>query len=291
MIGVHTGDCLGATYEFDPKDRVRRETSSDPDQWRVVGMGPFGWRPGQPTDDTAMTIAVAMGHLDDPARPVPAVWRRFLDWYDGELMGDGERPRDIGSTTIQGLMGRPTPTSRGNGGMMRAIPTALIRDPDQRRNWTADIARLTHTNPLGVAATVAYNDIAAALIGGATVDEAIEEGIATADRLGYEQLGDRIYYAREWHASEQKLASMMQGARGDLLDSLTLAVAALASGRPFDQALVWVIRWGHDTDTNGAIAGGLLGARYGLAAIPARWVRRLEWADWLIGAADRLAVS
>lgn len=289
MIGVHTGDCLGATYEFESRERVCARTTTNPDTWEIVGMGPFGWRPGQPTDDTAMTVAVAMGHLDDPARPVPQVWERFQDWYDGELMGDGERPRDIGSTTIQGLMGRPTAVSRGNGGMMRAIPTALIRDPELRRNWTAEIARLTHPNPLGVAATVAYNDMAASLISGATPDEAVEEGIATADRLQFERLGDRIYYAREWHADDTKLASMMRGAGGDLLDSLTLAVAALASGRPFDQALVRVIRWGRDTDTNGAIAGGLLGAHYGLAAIPGRWVRRLEWAGWLIDAADQLA--
>ncbi|MEJ7743018.1 MAG: ADP-ribosylglycohydrolase family protein [Nocardioidaceae bacterium] len=41
-------------------------------------------------------------------------------------------------------------------------------------------------------------------------------------------------------------------------------------------ALHEAIRVGHDTDTVAAIAGGLLGARWGASAVPARWSRQVH---------------
>ena len=40
----------------------------------------------------------------------------------------------------------------------------------------------------------------------------------------------------------------------------------------FDDALVAYVAGGGDTDTNAAVAGALLGARYGGSSIPARWL-------------------
>jgi hypothetical protein len=41
--------------------------------------------------------------------------------------------------------------------------------------------------------------------------------------------------------------------------------------RHLQDALVAAVRIGHDTDTVAAIAGGLLGARWGASAVPATW--------------------
>ena len=46
---------------------------------------------------------------------------------------------------------------------------------------------------------------------------------------------------------------------------------------------------GGDTDTNAAVAGALLGAAHGAAAIPADWVDRLADRDALLAEADQLA--
>ncbi|MGL4744383.1 MAG: ADP-ribosylglycohydrolase family protein, partial [Dermatophilaceae bacterium] len=73
--------------------------------------------------------------------------------------------------------------------------------------------------------------------------------------------------------------------RGYVLDSLRIAVAALVDPRPFADAVVDVVRIGNDTDTNAAIAGGLLGARDGASAIPERWVATLQFADEFTSAA------
>jgi hypothetical protein len=42
------------------------------------------------------------------------------------------------------------------------------------------------------------------------------------------------------------------------------------------RALEAAVRGGHDTDTGAAIAGGLLGARWGISAIPAQWRRAVQ---------------
>lgn len=53
--------------------------------------------------------------------------------------------------------------------------------------------------------------------------------------------------------------------------ALQHALFHLLHSTDFEAALVQTISLGGDTDTNGAIAGALLGATLGEAAIPARW--------------------
>ncbi len=50
-----------------------------------------------------------------------------------------------------------------------------------------------------------------------------------------------------------------------------------------------VIEAGGDTDTNGAVAGALLGARFGLGAIPQRWRERI--AEVRVGRAPMEALA
>lgn len=250
------------------------------------GGGFFRWRPGQPTDDTGLTVAVTKAMLDNPDRPDLAAWDRMLDWFDGTLLG--EVPPDVGGTTSRGLQGDPNPASLGNGSLMRTAPLALIADQPVREFMTWEIAAITHPNKRACTCCVAYVEIAAALVAGATSADAIKTGAATARRYS-PTVATLITRAAKAAGDEAKLGRLLPDqAAGSVLDSLVLAVAALASGQPFDQALVDVIRWGRDTDTNGAIAGGLLGAYWGAQAIPARWADRLEWGSWLVYAADTL---
>ena len=64
--------------------------------------------------------------------------------------------------------------------------------------------------------------------------------------------------------------------RGFTLLSLQAALIACWRAGDFESGLRAVVEAGGDTDTNGAIAGALLGARFGHAAIPERWRRRAD---------------
>ena len=52
--------------------------------------------------------------------------------------------------------------------------------------------------------------------------------------------------------------------------------------------MLQVINAGGDTDTNGAVVGAVLGARFGAEAVPVRWTERLRNCGEMESLADRL---
>lgn len=65
-----------------------------------------------------------------------------------------------------------------------------------------------------------------------------------------------------------------------------------SDARHLQSALEAAVRAGGDTDTTAAIAGGLLGARWGASAVPARWRRILHgWPGYIARDLVRLAVK
>ncbi len=52
--------------------------------------------------------------------------------------------------------------------------------------------------------------------------------------------------------------------------------------------MVSVVSCGGDTDTNGAVAGALLGAKHGKSRIPERWLKPLRAAAELATLGDQL---
>jgi len=74
---------------------------------------------------------------------------------------------------------------------------------------------------------------------------------------------------------------------GYVLGTLGVAVWAISQPRAFEDLLIAVVNRGGDADTTGAVAGGLLGARDGLSAIPSRWLGALTTRARL----DQLATS
>ncbi|HMU99776.1 MAG TPA: ADP-ribosylglycohydrolase family protein, partial [Rhodocyclaceae bacterium] len=63
---------------------------------------------------------------------------------------------------------------------------------------------------------------------------------------------------------------------GFIVDTLHAVFQAFFDTDNFEDCLIDVVNRGGDADTTGAIAGMLAGARYGLDAIPVRWLRRLD---------------
>jgi ADP-ribosyl-[dinitrogen reductase] hydrolase len=63
---------------------------------------------------------------------------------------------------------------------------------------------------------------------------------------------------------------------GYIVDTVQTVFDAFFRTASFEDCLVDVVNRGGDADTTGALAGQLAGALYGLQAIPARWLRRLD---------------
>lgn len=304
LLGVHAGDALGATCEFMSWQAIRdRHPHGHAD---IIGGGPFDWPPGHATDDTDLTRAVLLAYLHTPpgGDVVTAAADNMLAWLDGDWPDrePGSHPRDIGGATRTGLERyRRSRDPRdagagvgqaGNGSLMRAIPTGLaVTDPDRRVRESMQISAITHDDPRATIACAAYNEIAAALLDLADPADAVRTGLDTAHRLGNDAVAQAIAYGRTIRPASLAATgqTLLEGdAAGYVLDSLTLAVAAVLDPRPLPDVLIDIVRIGNDTDTNAAIAGGLLGVRDGVDAIPTRWLDTLQFRDEFAAAAHTL---
>lgn len=177
LVGVHAGDSLGATLEFQSAESC---WARYPNGLRdIVGGGPFNRAPGDPTDDTDLTVALARGYLDadfDPSRVLAAAADRMAAWY-------AAGPPDVGGTTATALRayrrsGDPTTSgsaaehAQANGSLMRTMPVAIAcrHDPELRASEARALSAVTHAHPVCLDACVVYGNIAAALVDGTPVD-------------------------------------------------------------------------------------------------------------------------
>jgi ADP-ribosylglycohydrolase len=302
LLGVHAGDALGAAVEFSSWESIRVRY---PDGLReIVGGGPFGWPPGHATDDTDLTRAVLLAYLDPGDDVVRAAADRMLAWQAGDWPGrrPGSTPVDIGGATAAGLdryrhSGDPRRAgagagSAGNGSLMRCIPTGLaVADRDRRIRESMEISAITHDDPRCTVACAAYNEIVATLLAGAAPGAAVAAGRVVARELDGAEVADAIERGERLRPATLAAtgpAGLAHDAGGYVLDSLSLAVCAVLDARPLPDVVVDVVRVGKDTDTNAAIAGGLLGVRDGVGAIPAAWLGVLQFAPEFTAAARRL---
>ncbi|KAK0736337.1 ADP-ribosylation/Crystallin J1 [Apiosordaria backusii] len=250
-------------------------------------------------------------------------WFEGRDW-PGRVKGT--KPRDIGGATAHGILtfkahgdvkksgageGRA-----GNGSLMRCIPTALFQlDPEKMVDESVAISAVTHDDSCCVVSCVAYNAMVRSLVERKTAEEAWQAGMEALKGVGEKEKRDgrgggriesavgKVQRAMEGGRYRVKLddfalkgprgaknfrEELPLGASGYVLESLKLGVAAMFDPRSLEDILVDVVRVGRDTDTNGAIAGGLVGARDGVNAIPLRWQEKLQYGREFAGIVEYL---
>lgn len=278
MLGVAVGDALGAPLEFMSESEIAKNYGTVRE---MLGGGWLNVEPGEVTDDTQMTLAVAEGlaaENNTAIDPLLTVGVNFLRWYR-------TRPKDIGATChavlsemnekyniicvsdwhkvakkLEKMTGGQT---AGNGALMRTVyPALYFHSATKAENTAVNIARMTHWHKVSdqtvrlytrVIHTIANSDM--------DVTEAkrvMEVTMASISAMWTQYGGKRLRPT------------------GYSLDSLMCAINAIRNTDAFEDALVYAVNLGGDADTIGAITGGLAGAIYGASAIPLRWINALE---------------
>lgn len=281
LLGLAVGDALGVTVEFMDRASIRRRY---PEGHReITGGGPFGFKAGEWSDDTAMALAVAAGVAEAPHDPVDAVGRHFMAWYDS-------CPPDVGNTCRTALeafrqtgsWAEATATVRrrlgenagGNGALMRTIATALVYGADTAQ--AIRVAEMTHPHAESNAAVAVYNRTVAALLDGAGKGEAVAFGLEAAGPLAERLAGLRPLKESQVQSS------------GYVVDTLEAALWSFLTTDTLEACIIRAVNLGDDTDTVGAVAGGLAGSHYGPAAVPRRWSVALRGRERLEDAAEQL---
>lgn len=316
LLALHAGDSLGATCEFMSHREVATKYPKGLD--KIIGGGHFNWTPGHATDDTDLCRAVLLAYsqVTQSTDVAELAGNNCLDWLQGNWPGRklGSTPVDIGGATAEGLhryaKTHDYETSGadrgriGNGSLMRCLPTGLFASNTRDIiKESKRISRITHCDPRCTISCAVYNQMVSKLVNGVSPRDAVKAGLELADELEADQAELDAKHKGERPASWGKRGEVREailiGKRLDLprlaangppedmlkgkcsgmvTETLAVAVAALLDERPLKDVLVDVVRVGKDTDTNAAVAGGLLGARDGEEAVPKEWVRMLQFA-------------
>lgn len=298
LIASAAGDALGAGYEFTTPAADLVPT--------MIGGGLGGFAPGEWTDDTSQAVAIARVAATGVDLRTPEalaeIAQGFADWYAGGpadvgiqtsavLSRAGSNPTGAGMTAAARVVHESSGRSAGNGSLMRTGPVALayLHDPAGLVEAAMAVSALTHHQDIAQEACAVwclmvrhavlhgvfptYDDIAEWVPNGDTWRELLVEA-ETKPPSSFARNGWAVGALQAaWSAITHTPVPTDGPACGHLVDSLATA-----------------IRIGHDTDTVAAIAGALLGARWGMSAVPAAWRRLLHgWPSLRGGDLEHLA--
>ncbi|MEV0234823.1 ADP-ribosylglycohydrolase family protein [Nonomuraea sp. NPDC050786] len=274
VVGSAVGDALGAPFEFGPAGAFSARFPVPGAGGEMSGGG--GWDAGEATDDTQMAVHVAESLLEQGGLDLPDIFARFQRWAADE-------PKDIGLQTedvlTRGLPWdqaaaahyRSSHRAAGNGALMRSTLSAVYFARDGRQatmDAARHIAALTHGDPAAWEGSAIFHDlIRVALNGAGPLDELPQ--ILAAVQPDHRQRYATVL-ATDWYPDQ---ATEFNGAVWPCLGS---AVWALRTTHNYADAVRAAIDLGGDTDTVAAVTGGLAGAVYGPAAIPANWTEPLH---------------
>lgn len=153
----------------------------------------------------------------------------------------------------------------------RGIPLGLIHavgafDVARLRADSETVTRITHGSPAAIAATTAV----ALLVRLAARDEVAPNAwaCAVADTLGAGETADALRRVGE--------DASAFNAGEDAAAVVSSAAAIASSASDFPAAVYAAVNAGGPTDSRGAIAGAIAGARWGIAGIPQKMIDELE---------------
>lgn len=305
LLGLAVGDALGVPVEF----QSRAQRKQDP----VVTMREYGTHhqpAGTWSDDASLTFCLAQAIADGFTVGLAAEYSRR--WFFKKLWTPHGNVFDIGITTREALTrlqadpdlvlaGRTDEYSNGNGSLMRILPLAFYKTDvslDERFRLIFDVSAITHGHVRAAIACYIYLEVARHLHAGSTPAAAYAQVCAdTPQQLEYLLLPasevaqfDYILSGNLADLPEQIIRS-----GGYVMHTLEAALWCLLRYDSYPETVLAAVNLGEDTDTTGAVTGGLAGLYYGEAAIPPEWLqvlaRRADIEDLAARMASKLSVG
>ena len=246
-------------------------------------------------DDAAMALLLGESLFEAKGFDAADVARRWVKWMkvDGRgigfttrraltLIDRGKEPFEAGRLALKENPGR----AAGNGSVMRCIPVALRyhEDIDRLIRVSTQQAAITHADERCTWGAVAVNLAARELLHGNIyfIEEVLHRMGDRAPRV----LRDAIH--RVPRERESDLPITRRGEAGFVVHCVEIAFWFVTHDWTLEDSLIYLVQAGGDTDTNAAVAGALLGARYGEVALPPRWIAQLVGAQGIGKLAEEL---
>lgn len=312
IFGTVVGDALGVPVEF--SSRIQRK--EDP----VTDMREYGTHKqpkGTWSDDSSMMLATMDSIVIKQEIQFDDIMNRFGKWLsNGEYTPHG-KTFDFGRTCENAIRkyhsgvdprecGGNKENDNGNGSLMRIMPISLWfaleddYDIDYAADTVQDASRLTHAHPRSLIGCMIYTSICHELIYHKkifplldNVQRAVDETLkyyekAAKKRSWFDESfeaeikTDSYARLRDLSAFKNLPDSEIRGS-GYVVDCLEASVWCLLNADSYSDCVLKAVNLGEDTDTTGAVAGGLAGILYGYDDIPKEWIEVIAKKDWISG--------
>jgi ADP-ribosyl-[dinitrogen reductase] hydrolase len=294
MVGTLCGDAMGAPVEWwDPEkvaayfDKVGGYRFHDYyNPWSAKLKKPLKIiHAGQPTDDSELTAALATSLVERRGLESDDLYERLRSFIHGRKSILTDKAFGSGGTLRAALsyetyaesearfLNGDIPTPPTNGSLMRCVPIPLryrsvsfgeLIDRARQQSW------VTHQNPESVAACMLYTLWVALVLSGMSIAEAWRFATNLLPLIEKDGL-DSFESVLAIEPTKPEYKTEIEGKEGHPALSLRVAVWAAVHAKDYRSGIINAISVGGDTDTYAAIAGGVLGAHFGIDGIPQEW--------------------
>jgi len=293
FFGQAIGDALGLATEFMSKEEVKEHYPNGVPHYQDIVQDKHRsrWTAGDWTDDTEQWLCILNSILEHgEIRPLD-IASRMHSWMINGGMGIGISTYRVmslpqytefpykGSELVWKMKGK---NLAPNGALMRNSIVCLYQYQDL--NLVLDhcdkIARLTHHDPRCVdCCKVMAHLIHGELTGSPVAFDSLKSLFSTYDSRIAE-------YILPLSADITQLSLDEHQSVGYTLKALAAGLWAYYHAEDFEDGIHQIVMEGGDADTNGCIAGSLLGAKYGFEMIPGYLVNGLLQKDELLSYLD-----
>lgn len=302
IIGVVVGDALGLPVEF----CHREELEEHPVEYMMDSVD-YEYPKGTWSDDSSMTIATLDSMCVKKVVDFEDIMKRFVRWEaNGEYTPFGQA-FGMGCTCTEAIYdylennnhmtcGRNDEWSNGNGSLMRIMPACLYTYIKQENEEISmqeameqihNVSALTHNHMRSkVGCGIYYLMVKEILSGSGSLFERLQKAMDNAvffyqrDR---ETIRELAHYYRLFNLTDFckiNESNILSG--GYVVDTLESVVLSLLTTNTFKTATLRAVNLGTDSDSIGAITGGLAALYYGYDSIPEEWINTVVRKDYII---------
>ncbi|KXG53013.1 ADP-ribosylation/Crystallin J1 [Penicillium griseofulvum] len=303
--GVCVADALGGPVQFRDAGTFKPITT-------LRYVEPFSQPAGSYSDDGSMTLALACSFSkSDMQYNHTLSIEYFVDWLTKGRFGTVGHSWDVGrSTRISlrkwikyGMEGGDFEFAQvmvidalnyneysGNGSLMRIVPIGVVywNNSTLAREVARKHSQITHPSMACVEACEAYTELVCKAMNGETKKQLFHA--LSVFPFTHPDLKERmsLYRYRTINDWKSKAPSEITSS-GWVVDTLECALWAFFKYDTWKEGALAVVNLGGDSDTAGAVYGGLAGTFYGVDSIPSEWVDGMQNKGFIGSIADTLS--
>ncbi|WP_125718076.1 ADP-ribosylglycohydrolase family protein [Flavobacterium ustbae] len=300
LFGLAIGDALGVPVEFKSRDYLKENPVTE-----MFGFGTHHQPLGTWSDDSSLAFCLAESlskgfDLNDIAE-------NFVKWYSSDLWTPHGKVFDIGIATRHAILniskghepdlcGGFSEQDNGNGSLMRILPLVFYLQNEKDivviYQKVKQVSSITHAHFRSIFACFIYVIYCLEILKNKDKFNAYKDMQHIISKFlenkSFNPLEIQLFDKVLKNDISQYEESEIQSS-GYVLHSLEASIWCFLNSDSYQETVLKAVNLGEDTDTTGAIVGGLAGIYYGLDNIPQKWIENLVRVDDIKDLTKRLA--